>query len=193
MPIFRGTPGDDILRGTPTNDVLWGGLGDDELAGLAGNDRLEGGPGADTLNGGDHDEFSFGNPATQRDNVWGDTARYKVSDTGVTVNLATGEVQGGHAEGDTLTGIESVRGSDFADTLTARDDEGSVLPIRGRGPDAAPGWSTAVRACGSGGGEALEGKQRAGTWWTHEPVAERPGSSPGAARWCGHRPGCVRM
>ena len=127
MAIFDGTPGDDILRGTPAADVLWGAAGDDDLAGLAGNDRLEGGPGADTLDGGDHDEYSIGNPATLRDNIWGDTARYKVSDAGVTVNLATGEVSGGHAEGDTLTGIESVRGSDFADTLTARDDEGSNL------------------------------------------------------------------
>lgn len=127
MPFIEGTPGDDVLQGTAGHDFLSGGLGDDELAGLAGNDRLEGGPGADTLDGGDHDAFSGGNRATQRDNIWGDTARYKASDAGVTVNLATGEASGGHAEGDTLTGIESVRGSDFADTLIARDDEGSTL------------------------------------------------------------------
>ena len=34
--------------------------------------------------------------------------------------------QGGHADGDTLTGIESIRGSDHADTLVARI-EGSTL------------------------------------------------------------------
>ncbi len=37
----------------------------------------------------------------------------------MTVNLATTEGIGGDAEGDTLSGIEIIRGSNFADTLTA--------------------------------------------------------------------------
>src|ERR687891_378388 len=47
-----------------------------------------------------------------------DAASYAGSDAGVTVNLATGAGSGGHATGDTLTGIENVIGSIHADTLT---------------------------------------------------------------------------
>ena len=123
MAIFPGTPGDDVLRGTDGDDVLWGGLGDDDLAGMAGADRLIGGAGADVLDGGEDGGFLRGAPDILREAIWGDTAEYKLSDAGVTVNLATGTAAGGHAEGDTLTGIESVRGSDHADLLTARDDD----------------------------------------------------------------------
>ena len=47
----------------------------------------------------------------------GNFAAYGGSDAGVTVNLATGMGQGGHAEGDTLTGILGVIGSSHADHL----------------------------------------------------------------------------
>ncbi len=162
--LLDGTPGDDVLRGTDVDDILRGGGGNDELAGLAGNDRLAGGPGADTLDGGDDDGLVRGDAKTVRDNIWGDAAWYKLSDAGVTVDLAAGTAAGGHAEGDTLTGIESVRGSDHADMLTARDDdpatearEGSALVGRsgddtllgGTGWDflvGAPTCSTAGRA-----------------------------------------------
>ena len=44
---------------------------------------------------------------------------YGTSDEGVTVSLVDGSVgSGGHAEGDVLTGIGSVAGSDFSDVLT---------------------------------------------------------------------------
>ena len=46
-----------------------------------------------------------------------DTLDYTYSDAGVTVNLATGVVSGGHAEGDTIDGFENVRGSSHDDTL----------------------------------------------------------------------------
>ena len=52
-----------------------------------------------------------------------DSARYQPSDAGVTVNLATGTGQGGHAEGDTLTGIENIIGSDHADHLIGSDED----------------------------------------------------------------------
>ena len=123
MAIFGGTRDDDVLRGTDSHDVLWGGRGDDVLAGLGGNDRLEGGPGADVLDGGADEGLSYNDLVSERDNVWGDTVEYTSSEAGVTVNLATGTATGGDAEGDTLKGIESVRGSDHADLLTARDDD----------------------------------------------------------------------
>ena len=94
--------------------------------GGAGNDYLEGGFGADVLDGGTDDGYDRGPTESTRDNFWGDTVGYLRSDAGVTVNLATGTAEGGHAEGDTLTRIESVRGSHHADVLTARDDDPST-------------------------------------------------------------------
>ena len=62
---------------------------------------LNGGAGADRLDGGgDYD-----------------TVDYSGSDAAVTVNLATGTVSGGHAQGDTIVSIEKASGSDHDDTL----------------------------------------------------------------------------
>ena len=41
----------------------------------------------------------------------------------MTVNLKTGQGSGGHAAGDTLTGIENIRGAAHDDTLTGNDGD----------------------------------------------------------------------
>lgn len=103
--------GDDTLNGGEGNDMLYGGKGDDILNGGGGDDTLEGGPGADMLDGG---------PGS-------DTASYQNSSVGVLVRLhAAYAVKFGDAEGDTLTGIEHLVGSDYNDTL-AGDGEDNVL------------------------------------------------------------------
>ena len=133
MAIYDGTLDDDVLLGDDDDDILNGLDGDDTLEGGPGNDFLEGGFGADMLDGGEDRGLVQGSPSTIRDQVWGDTAAYELSDAGVTVNLATGAAAGGHAEGDTLTGIESVRGSDHADVLTARDRDPNTEGVFGNG------------------------------------------------------------
>ena len=98
--------GDDmvnVLVGRDGNDSLSGRDGDDTLTGEAGNDTMEGGAGADMLDGGD------GNA---------DLVTYASSSAGVTVNLLTGAGTGGDAEGDTISGVESITGSGFNDVLT---------------------------------------------------------------------------
>ena len=60
-----------------------------------------------------------------------DVADYLTSDAGVTVNLATGATQGGDAEGDTLTGIEAVRGSQHADRLIGDDAPNLLIGLDG--------------------------------------------------------------
>ena len=102
MADITSTPGNDELKGSTGNDTLRGLEGDDTLYGAEGNDVLRGGPGADTLDGEDG---------------W-DVARYLSSNAAVTVNLATGDARGGHAEGDTLISIENLTGSDRDDVLT---------------------------------------------------------------------------
>ena len=111
MATINGTNRDDVLDGTGNadtmeggdgNDILRGLGGDDTLYGNAGDDELEGGPGADALNGGQG----------------ADTASYLDSNVGVLVRLHNARaVKFGHAEGDTLTGIEHLIGSRHNDTL----------------------------------------------------------------------------
>ena len=71
---------------------LTGSIGDDTLDGRGGWDWLEGGAGADILIGG----------------TGKDTASYQYSDAGVQVRLDDGTAWGGHAEGDTFAGRQTV-------------------------------------------------------------------------------------
>ena len=138
MATYDGTLDNDVILGGMEDDVLLGGPGNDELSGMEGDDRLEGGPGNDTLEGGaGADEIRGGEDGglgeffgSLRNLIWGDTAAYVHSGAGVTIDLASGIAEGGHAEGDTLTGIESIRGSDHADVLVARNDDPSTPSTR---------------------------------------------------------------
>ena len=86
---ITGSAYDDDLTGNDEANVLKGGAGDDELTGGGDADTIEGGAGADELDGG---------VARSAANEVGDTLSYASSDAGVTVNLTTAKVSGGHAE-----------------------------------------------------------------------------------------------
>ena len=100
-------------------DLLEGGEGDDVLLGGAGSNMLVGGAGADRLEGGDLGQ-----------------ANYQGSALAVQVNPSTGLGTGGDAEGDTLSGIRFVEGSEQGDVLTA-DDSG--VDVAGREASATAG------------------------------------------------------
>ncbi len=120
----------DSLTGDEGNNFLWGGSGNNTLAGGEGDDTLTGGEG--------HDRFSGGSGADVLDGGDGiDVVNYELSDAGVTVDLATGAAAGGHAEGDTLTGIENIWGSHHADSLTG--DEGNNALVGFGGADVLDG------------------------------------------------------
>ncbi|MDX2158932.1 MAG: calcium-binding protein, partial [Hyphomicrobiaceae bacterium] len=93
--LLRGSAGGDTfnLAGTTGGWNVDAGEGSDTVHGSAGNDTLGGGGGIDT-------------------------ASYSGSAAGVIVNLATGTGTGGDAQGDTLSGFETVIGSGQADMLT---------------------------------------------------------------------------
>jgi Ca2+-binding RTX toxin-like protein len=93
----QGSAFSDLLVGTSDNDTLWGG---------AGEDTLHGGAGDDSLNGGADDPL-----------LGWDWASYLRASGPVDVNLATGLAIGA-AGNDTLSNIEGVMGTEFADTLT---------------------------------------------------------------------------
>ncbi len=109
-----GSAFNDSLTGDTSDNWLRGRAGIDTLIGGNGNDTLEGGVGADVLNGGGGTDW----------------ARFTESTAGVTVNLVNGTGSGGEAAGDTLTSIERLDGSEFADILTGAS---GVNWLRGRG------------------------------------------------------------
>lgn len=123
----EGSGFSDTITGNSGNNVLVGLDGADQLFGLAGNDTFYGGAGDDILtddeaaNATDVDIFA---PGVGNDTVKGDGndyVDYFDATSGVIVDLSvTGDAQtGGGAEGDVLTGILSINGSGFGDTLTS--------------------------------------------------------------------------
>ena len=116
---ITGTPAPDVLIGTSQADAIFGLDQNDRLQGLGGNDQLDGGLGFDR-------------------------AVYTDATGGITVNLGAGTVSGAGVGHDTLTSIEGVIGSDFADNFVATGFTGwSAIPgspvglneFEGRGGD----------------------------------------------------------
>ncbi|MGO1079397.1 calcium-binding protein [Inquilinus sp. CA228] len=101
---LRGGAGDDVLA--TAVDAAFG----DTLSGEAGNDQLDGGAGNDVLRGGAGADALAGAGGT-------DTASYYSGTVGVVVSLASGLGGGGEAQGDTLSGIENLSGSQGSDSL----------------------------------------------------------------------------
>ena len=132
---FVAGSGNDQVIGNVAANHLEGRAGDDELWGNAGDDVLEGGAGADRL---------YGGPGL-------DWISYQGSDAGVTVNLNDGTIEGGHAEGDTMTDFENVIGSNFDDVLIG-DNNANQLE-GGAGNDILEGGAGADRL---GGGAGLD-------------------------------------
>lgn len=124
------TQGADALTGTNGNDVL---------RGLGGDDTLIGGLGADTLDGGDgFDWTSFTNASG-----------------GLYFSFASPNLNTGDAQGDVLTFIEGVIGSEFADTLVGG---AAAEGLRGgAGADTIQGGLGADTLWGESGNDTLNG------------------------------------
>ena len=115
----------EVVRGTERNDIFTGGKGNEEFDGYAGKDKYNGGKGFDFL-------VFFSNNFKE------------LRGTGVEVDIGKGKVlDDGYGNVESFKSIESVTGSDFADTLigSKRDDElkgqnGNDTMTGGKGADA---------------------------------------------------------
>ena len=90
------------VRGSNFADTYVGGLGNDNFRGQSGSDIIDGGFG------------SF------------DQVDYRNSTAGVNVNLLTGVGQDGFGDTDTITNVERIRGSEFADTLVGDSGDNRI-------------------------------------------------------------------
>ena len=121
--------GNDTANGEGGNDVLDGGAGNDTLNGGAGNDKLLGGDGNDTLNGGEGNDYFVGGAGNDKmDGGAGiDTVDYSASETmGAHVNMKS-NIYGGAAAGDTISNMENVIGTKFADYIEGTSANNKIM------------------------------------------------------------------
>ena len=108
--------------------TIYGNGTNNNLTGTAINDWIDGHGGNDILTGGAGDDMLIGGSGS-------DTASYAHATGGVTVNLnkTTAQAVGGGQGSDTLTSIENLTGSSYADALTG--DSGDNILTAGTGND----------------------------------------------------------
>ncbi|MGE4439915.1 MAG: cadherin-like domain-containing protein [Desulfomicrobium sp.] len=138
-----GSSHNDTIIGHNGTNYLYGGYGNDSLDGGGGVDILSGGAGADTINGG----------------RGYDTASYESSESGVNVDLTRQDgVQtqsGGDAEGDVLTGIDNLTGSNHDDVLTGASYPNVLNGLAGNDTITAGGGNHVLM--GGAGADVIDG------------------------------------
>jgi Ca2+-binding RTX toxin-like protein len=146
----HGSDYDDVLEGDQSANRLVGFAGDDRLYGRGGNDYIGGEDGADTLRSGTGDDVLDGGAGE-------DTAAYDDAPGGVTLDLGVTDPQDSGGSGkQTLTTIEDLVGSAFADHLTGSADANAI--DGGAGSDTIDGREGADRLAGGGGLDAIDSR-----------------------------------
>lgn len=153
---LSGEDGDDVLTGGALVDGLFGGLGEDTISGEAGDDYIYGGEGNDVIEGGDGDDRLDGEAGV--DTIDGgnglDMVSYYGEIAGIVANLTTGTVAGdGWTE--SVTNVEGVEGTEFADTLIGTSGDNRLLGDDG--DDTLQGGAGADTLSGGGGADLMEG------------------------------------
>ncbi|WP_162247932.1 cadherin domain-containing protein [Devosia sp. Root413D1] len=111
-PGQTGTSGNNTLTGSVLSETFYGLGGNDQISAGEGDDILIGGAGADVLNGG----------------LGWDIASYITAAAGVNLDMRNASsTWSGDATSDTLTSIEQIIGTAFADNIVVNVDGMSVL------------------------------------------------------------------
>ena len=144
LDLVKGEAGDDVLTGNDFGNTLNGGAGRDRLVGGAGPDFLNGGTGTDPdafVGGGGSDEVDYTDRRSR-----------------VKVNLGVASYPSGQkGEGDTLDGIEIVRGGRGSDLMRAGN--AYALFYGGPGSDRLSATMAPASLRGESGNDRLTGGQ----------------------------------
>ncbi|MGC4095937.1 MAG: calcium-binding protein [Nitrospira sp.] len=150
MATLIGTSNNNNLNGTAAADTMVGLAGNDQLLGNGGDDRLNGGTQNDVLNGG------TGIDTADYSNLVIGGLTYIGATAGVTVNLNLTSAQNTIGAGtDTLTSIENLIGTNFADAL-AGNGAANILTGLG-GNDIMAGAAGNDQLLGGDGNDLLSG------------------------------------
>lgn len=142
-----GTRRGDTIIGDDNANKLWGRAGYDRIDGAGGDDFIEGGDGGDTIDGGPGvDTLSY---AESRDRV-----RVQLD---ATTQTSTGN-EDGDAEGDSITNIEIIIGSNYDDRIIARGNDANQL-FGGRGNDRIIAGGGSDLVTGGPGADTLDGDE----------------------------------
>ena len=123
--VLTGTVGDDVIAGLDGDDVILGAWGNDVICGGDGNDRIAGGVGlfeSDLVSGDAGDDHIVVGGA-------GSVVVYAFAPGPVSVDLEAGTATGWGS--DTLVGIQSVVGTQFADMLRGSDEYNCIDGLAG--------------------------------------------------------------
>ena len=186
-----GSDHGDILIGTAGANLIEGGNGGDTIDGKGGNDTVSyinsnagvtvslrtgsasGGHAAgdrltsiENFIGSNYNDIISASSAANDINGGGgvDRVNYRSSTAGVTINLAANTASGGYAQGDHLTSIENIYGSDYRDILYGDDGnnrfdgwDGNDYLSGGDGNDTLYGDDGNDRLAGNDGNDTLYG------------------------------------
>jgi len=131
--LYGGSSSDGLYGGNGALDRLYGGNGNDVMYGFSGADRFVSGEGNDSQFGGDGQDYFQGDQGN--DSIVGgsgvDTIQYTDSVTSIQIDLAAGTASGGHAEGDQISQIENLHGTDYDDVLLGDGNANSLFGSNG--------------------------------------------------------------
>ncbi len=153
--LLNGGEGNDLLSVGLLASTMYGGAGNDDLSGSEeadviyggdDNDILDGGAGADSLFGGDgQDQVSYANSSVG------------VTFTPIDIDGQPGfQGVGGDADGDVLSSIEVLIGSDLDDRFTGNQNAANIIE-GGRGDDTIDGGLQDDLLIGGRGGDTIRG------------------------------------
>ncbi|MER2553109.1 MAG: calcium-binding protein [Thauera sp.] len=151
-----GTAAAESISGAAGGDLIWGGAGNDTIQGGDGENEIEGGAGNDVITGGVHDDEFHGGAGSDKlsGGAGHDGVYYEDQSAGIFVNLS-GQTQAwdnrliaanrvfetATQTTDTLSSIEDINGTNFADYfMLGRSDSNTSLYL-GKGNDTIDGGS----------------------------------------------------
>jgi Ca2+-binding RTX toxin-like protein len=123
-----GAGGNDTINGGSGNDKLYGNTGNDVIDGRGGNDLVSGGKGNDVVTGGAGDDVLRGDSGNDviladagNDTVVGgtgfDVLDYSAAGSAINADISKKTIIGAATGTDTMTSVEKIAGTDFADTF----------------------------------------------------------------------------